>query len=78
MTIESLTKAHTARPFRPFAFRLADGRSLPVPRPESVAFNPRGGNIAIVMDDQDGAEFVDLLLVVSLHFEGATVTQEGR
>jgi hypothetical protein len=72
MTIESLTRVYTAQPFRPFAFKLADGRSLPVHHPEFLAFNPRG-RMAIVMDENDGAEWVDLLLVVSLSFEGQEV-----
>lgn len=76
MTIETLTRAHTARPFRPFAFRLADGRALPVPHPEHLAFNPRG-RTAIVVDDRDGFEVVDLLLVVSLSFEGEPAATEG-
>jgi hypothetical protein len=73
MTMETLDRAYKASPFKPFAFRLADGRSLPVPHPEFLAFNPRG-RVAIVMDEKDGAEFVDLLLVVSLSFEGEPAT----
>jgi hypothetical protein len=69
MTIESLDRAIHAAPFRPFAFKLADGRSLPVPHPDFVAFNPKG-RIAIVTDERDRFEVVDLLLVVSLSFEG--------
>jgi hypothetical protein len=69
MTMETLDRAYRANPFRPFAFRLADGRTLPVPHPEFLAFNPKG-RVAIVMDERDGAEYVDLLLVVSLSFEG--------
>jgi hypothetical protein len=72
MTIESLTRAYTAQPFRPFVLRLADGRALPVPHPEFLAFNPRG-RMAFVMDDRDGGSWVDLLLVVSLDYEGQEV-----
>jgi hypothetical protein len=75
MMIETLDKAYRANPFRPFTFRLADGRSLPVRHPEFLAFNPKG-RIAIVIDEHDGAEFVDLLLVVSLSFEGTEATTE--
>jgi hypothetical protein len=77
MTIETLDRTLKARPFRPFAFRLADGRTLPVPHPEFVAYNPKG-RIAIVMDERDGAEFVDLLLVVSLGFEGEPASRPER
>ena len=69
MTIETLERAHKAQPFRPFSFRLADGRSIPVPHPEFLAFNGRS-RTAIVTDEGDGFEVVDLLLVVSLSFEG--------
>ncbi len=69
MTIETLDKAIHAVPFRPFSLRLADGRSLPVPHPDFVAFNPKG-RVAVVIDERDGAEYVDLLGVVSLGFEG--------
>jgi hypothetical protein len=77
MTIETLEKAYRANPFRPFSFRLADGRSLPVRHPEFIAFNPKG-RIAIVLDENDGAEYVDLLLVVSLSFEGSEAAAESR
>jgi hypothetical protein len=70
MTIESLTRAYTAQPFRPFMFRLADGREIPVRHPEFLSFNPRTGRTAIVMDENEGWDVVDLLLVVSLRFEG--------
>jgi hypothetical protein len=76
MTIESLDRAHKAHPFRPFSFRLADGRELPVPHPEFLAFNGKS-RTAIVTDDGDGFEVVDLLLVVSLSFEGETAGKVG-
>ena len=69
MNVESLERAHKARPFRPFSFRLADGRSIPVPHPEFLAFNGKS-RTAVVADEGDGFEVVDLLLVVSLSFEG--------
>jgi hypothetical protein len=68
MTIETLDRAYRANPFRPFTLHLADGRQLPVRHPEFVAFNPKG-RIAIVIDENDRAEYVDLLLVVSLSIE---------
>ncbi len=79
MTIESLARAHKAQPFRPFAFRLADGRTLAVPHPEHLAFNRRG-RTAVVTDDGDGFEVVDLLLVVSLSFQGepTAVSEQGQ
>jgi len=76
MTIESLPRARGSAPFRPFALKLADGRSLPVPHPEHLAFNPKG-RTAVVMDDRDGFEVVDLPLVVSLSFEGQAAGKSG-
>jgi hypothetical protein len=73
MTMETLDRAYRAVPFKPFAFRLADGRSLPVPRPSSVAFNPKG-RTAVVIDRSDAVEWFDLSLVVSLSFEGEPAT----
>ena len=75
MTIESLDRAHKMRPFRPFSLRLADGRELSVPHPEFLAFNGKG-RTAIVTDEGEGFEIVDLLLVVSLSFEGEPAKSE--
>ena len=69
MTMESLNRAYRDTPFRPFVLRLADGRSVPVPHPEFLSFNPKG-RTAVVMDERDGFSVIDLLLVVSLDFEG--------
>ena len=77
MTIETLDRAHKARPFQAFTFHLADGRKLPVPHPEHLAFATKG-RTAVVMDDNNGFEVVDLLLVASLSFEGQPATAEGR
>ena len=70
MTTESLQKALHAAPFQSFTLHLADGRTLPVPHRDFVAHRP-GGRVAVIMDDDDGFELVDLLLVVSLKFEPA-------
>lgn len=75
MTIETLDHAIHAVPFRRFSFLLADGRKLPVPHPNFVAFNPKG-RVAVVMDEKDGADFVDLPLVVSLSFEGEPASRK--
>ena len=68
MTIEALDPAIHNQPFRPFTFMMADGRSLPVRHPDFVAFNPRG-RTCVVIDENDGFDIVDLLLVSSLNFE---------
>jgi hypothetical protein len=75
MTMESLDRAYKTTPFRPFAFHLADGRTIPVRHPEFLSFNPRGRTV-LVIDESDGWDVVDLLLVVSLRYEGQPATSE--
>lgn len=77
MTIESLTNAIHATPFRPFSFMMADGRRLPVPHRDFIAFNGRG-RTAVITDENDGFDVVDLLLVTSLRFEGELQSIESH
>jgi hypothetical protein len=78
VTIESLDRAHAARPFRPFSLSLPDGRTLRVPRPESIVHCP-GSRIAVVVNHRNGYEAVDVAAVVSLSFEdSARVAPEPR
>jgi hypothetical protein len=65
MTIEQLRKFYQARPFKAFDIYLADGRSLPVERPEVLAIPPPGRTIGVALADGT-IEIVDLLLVTSL------------
>ena len=65
MTFEQLRKIHQARPFKPFALHLADGRSLEVRHPENMAYAGPARTIA-VFAEPDAAEIIDLLLVTSL------------
>jgi hypothetical protein len=66
--IAGVREALHARPFVPFALRLADGRSLPVPHPDFVALTPRR---VIVGATDDTWSVVEPLLIVSLDHEGA-------
>ncbi len=65
MTIEQLSKWVRTQPFAPFDINLADGRSIPVERPEFIAQSPTGRTISVWGPD-DAFEVVDLLLVTSL------------
>lgn len=67
MTTETLQKAIHAQPFRPFVLHLADQRQISIPHPDFIAHRP-GGRIALVAGLDDSAEYVDLLLVVSLAY----------
>ncbi len=68
MTTDALTTAIRATPFRPFALKLADGRTLVIPHRDFVGY--AGGRIVVVFDRTgDAPEVVDLLLVVSISYE---------
>ena len=63
MDIAGIREALHRQPFEPFAIRLADGRSLPVPHPDFVAV---GARRVVVVGEDDSTSMVDSLLIVSL------------
>jgi hypothetical protein len=63
MDIAGVREALNRNPFEPFAIRLADGRSLPVPHRDFVALTPRR---VIVGAEDDSWSIVEPLLIVSL------------
>ncbi|HZN68784.1 MAG TPA: hypothetical protein VFB66_26125 [Tepidisphaeraceae bacterium] len=65
MTTERLNEMLDARPFRPFALRLADGELVRVEHPEFVARSP-GGRTVVVFSPDDHMKILDLFLVTSL------------
>ena len=65
MTIEHLRNVHQARPFRPFAIHLADGRTLDVPHAEFLSHSPTGRTV-IVYHGDESFSIIDLLLVTEL------------
>jgi hypothetical protein len=77
MTTETLQRAIHAQPFRPFTLHLADQRTLTIPHPDFIAHRP-GGRIAVVIQQDDFAEYVDLLLVVSLEFGAPATAPAGQ
>jgi len=50
-------------PFRPFVLHLSDGRKFPVPHPDFILI---GKNMVIVNNEQDVAQYIDALHIVSL------------
>jgi hypothetical protein len=68
MTIEQIWTAYQAQTFRPFVIHLADGRELAVPSPEFMLTVPSGRTIIVVQPD-DTAHIIDLLLVTDLEFK---------
>lgn len=65
MTVEQVRKLHQAHPYKPFAFRLGDGRSFAVRHPEMLAILGSGRTVLVATGDEDW-EIIDLLLVTSL------------
>jgi len=65
MTINQLRQLHEARPFRPFALRLAHGSQVKVPHPEFMWIHPGGRTIHVAVDD-DAARIIDVFLVLAL------------
>ena len=63
MDLNGLREAIRKQPFKPFAIRLADGRSLDVKHPELVAVGQRR---AIVIQEDDSCLWLEPLLITSL------------
>ena len=71
MEIPAIREALRAIPFKPFTFRLADGRALPVPHPEFAAIS--GRTVFVANPVQDGTfSNVESLLIVSIDYATAT------
>jgi hypothetical protein len=65
MKIESLRELHEARPFRPFSIHMADGRTLPIPHNEFLAYDPDGA-MAVVLRTNGSFSILDLDLITEL------------
>ncbi len=76
MTVEQIRRAQEARPFRPFVLRTGGGQEYAVPHPEFLWILPPGRTVCVACED-GSAEFLDLLLVESLHF-GSEHRPAGR
>jgi hypothetical protein len=63
MDIQGVREALHREPIQPFAIRLADGRSLPIPHPDFVAVGKRR---LVVIAEDDSWSFVEPLMIVSL------------
>jgi hypothetical protein len=63
MDIAGVREALHRQPFEPFQIRLADGRALAVPHPDSVALGTRR---IIVVSKDDQTSIIEPLLIVSL------------
>jgi hypothetical protein len=73
MTIERFKEFCAAQPFRAFVIHLADGRAVPVHRPDFIATAPSGRTVGVFQPD-DTFNMIDLLLVTDLE----VVSGNGR
>ena len=64
-TREMLRQMVTARPFRPYVIRLADGQSFTIRHPELVSCSANGRELQINTEDE-GLVLVEMLLVTSM------------
>ena len=77
MTVDRLQQVLHARPFRPFDVCLADGRKFTVKHPEWMAHSPNG-RTAVVFQEDDSMEIIDLLLVTSISLPNGSVRRENE
>ena len=64
MNVDLIREALRKLPFRPFTFRLADGRELPIVHPDFVAVSPR--QVIVVNPQDESVSWLEPLLIVSL------------
>ena len=68
MDLNSIREALHRQPFKPFAIRLADGRTVPVGHPEFVAI---GSRIIVVVAHDNSWSAIEPLLIVSIDYASA-------
>ena len=66
MTLQDFRKLYDARPFRPFALHLADGREISVVHPDFAAVPRAGRSVVVISPDNTQMHIVDLLLATNL------------
>ncbi|MEW6357636.1 MAG: hypothetical protein AB1696_14995 [Planctomycetota bacterium] len=74
MDLQGILEALHRQPFEPFSMRLADGRTVPISHPESVAVGKRR---IIVVKPDDSWAVIEPLLIVSLDFNGTSRRSRG-
>ncbi len=66
MTINTVREALNKQPFRPFSFRLADGRELPVPHPDFVAVTPH--EVIVINAHDESWAMVEAFQIISIDY----------
>jgi hypothetical protein len=65
MTTDRIRSLYQARPFKPFAIHLADGRKVPVVHHEFMMLAPSGRTVVVQQPDET-PNIIDLLRVTDL------------
>lgn len=68
MNVDVVREALRKLPFRPFTFRLADGRELPIVHPDFVAVSQR--QVIVVNPQDESVSWLEPLLIVSIEYVG--------
>ena len=63
MTSATIRTVMHNQPFRPFNLHLADGRAFTITHPDFIAVS-QNGREAILYDEEGGAHFIDILLIL--------------
>ncbi len=77
MTTREIRELYDARPFRPFAIHMADGRRVKVEHPEFMSFAPSGRSVHVFEPD-GSAHWIDMLLVTDLERKPNGAHRRGR
>jgi hypothetical protein len=77
MRVERLRDVYNAQPFRPFVMHLADGRPLPVAHRDLIK-SVLSRRIVIVVQPDDTANIVDLLLVTDIKLKPSSKISRKR
>ncbi|HBS28880.1 MAG TPA: hypothetical protein DEB06_05400 [Phycisphaerales bacterium] len=79
MNSRDIEKLAKAEPFTPFEMHLVTGRVVSVPHPEFIYIPPGRGSYVVVTDDEGLAEFINVMIVVSINpIRGAKKRSGGR
>jgi hypothetical protein len=68
MNTNSILDVLRKQPFRPFRFRLADGRELSVRHPEYVAVSSR--QVVVINPEDESLSILKPILIVSIEMAG--------
>lgn len=77
MTIEKLREFYAVEPFRPFIFRMPDGRKISVLSRAFILAAPSGRTVVVFQPD-DTMNIIDLLLVSDLEVVPVQKSGNGK